>query len=451
MSHDPNKRQVRILDAKTGQYRMSEPMPMHAPRQQESNREAPAATDPVPLAAEPPAGPHAAMSNDPPRSAQFSAAAPEAPPMDEGTTSPDALPTEQPPTEVTPKPAASGKQKQNIETLEQFIQYAYARKGQRVTLNSKVERLIAQNPRLDDGALSRLKVLAEADTLLAVPRELLLLSREIEGLPALRAAMNSFVSTVMLRHTVFANADVQAALRNLPEAPPASEALVTVLAYAQAEVEGKDALKPADLQALRRNAAHLLATWLAGSRGLNADDIASLLFQAMWAPAARELGNDNARLRALTEVEQPGGVGLACQRFRQQAIEARTAQDRAQHEAGALRRQVAELDANHQRVQSELEAAQAELTALRESTAAELGELRKHHEIERVHLRHGQEQLRGRLVRSLEESLEMLEVGLTALRNKTPRVEVMVERAEHVVDALRAETTNLKGSEGWRS
>ena len=43
----------------------------------------------------------------------------------------------------------------------------------------------------------------------------------------------------------------------------------------------------------------------------------------MWAPAARELADDNARLRALTEVEQPAGVGLACQRFRQQAIEAR--------------------------------------------------------------------------------------------------------------------------------
>jgi hypothetical protein len=249
----------------------------------------------------------------------------------------------------------------------------------------------------------------------------------------------------MLRHPAFASADVQAALRNLPEAPPASEALLAVLAYAPTVVEGKEPLKPADLQSLRRNAAHLLATWLAGTRGLNADDMASLLFQAIWAPAARELADDNARLRALTEVEQPAGVGLACQRFRQQAIEARAAQDQAQREVSGLRQQVAGLDAQHQQVQSELEAARAELMALRESTAAELTELRNQHEVERVHLRHGQEQLRGRLVRRLEESLEMLEVGLTALRNKTPRVEVMVERAEHVVDALRAETTNLKG------
>ena len=64
--------------------------------------------------------------------------------------------------------------------------------------------------------------------------------------------------------------------------------------------------------------------------------------------------------------------------------------------------------------------------------------------MERTHFRHDQEQLRGRLQRRLDEGVEMLEVGLTALRNKTPRVEVMMERAEHVVDALRAEINNLK-------
>jgi hypothetical protein len=447
MSTDPNKRQVQIFDAKTGQYRLSKPMPVHAPRQQDTQTLASSGQKPVEAAPEVAAELPGATAGDPTQATEASTAAPEAPRADDAARLAAAPPTEPPAAEAAPKAGAPSKPKPDIETLEQFIEYAYGRKGQRVSLKSKVEHLIAQNPRLDDGAMSRLQLLANADTLLAVPRQLLLLSREIEGLPGLRAAMNSFVSTVMLRHPAFARTDVQAALRNLPEAPPASEALLAVLAYAPAKVEGKDLLKPADLQALRRNAAHLLATWLAGNRGLGTDDMASLLFQAMWAPAARELADDNARLRALTEVEQPAGVGLACQRFRQQAIEARAAQDQAQREVGALRQQVAELDAQRQQVQSELEAVQAELTALRESTAAELADVRKQHEVERVHLRHGQEQLRGRLVRRLEESLEMLEVGLTALRNKTPRVEVMVERAEHVVDALRAETTNLKRGE----
>jgi len=197
---------------------------------------------------------------------------------------------------------------------------------------------------------------------------------------------------------------------------------------------------------LRRNAAHLFATWLANNRGMNADELAALLFQVMWSPAARELADDNSRLRALTEIEQPAGVGLACQRFRQQVIEARTSQDQALRDALDLRLRVAETDGQRLLAEEHRDALAAELHALRESSAAEAAELRRQHEVERTHLRHDQEQLRGRMVRRLDEGVEMLEVGLTALRNKTPRVEVMLERAEHVVDALRAETRPMTSS-----
>lgn len=342
------------------------------------------------------------------------------------------------------KNSGSGKPKEDIETLEQFIAYAYGRKGQRISLKPKVEKAIAQNPRLDDGALSRLLALAAGDALLAVPRQLLLVSRDIEGYPALQAALGSFVSTVMLRHPAFAAPGLQGALQNLPEALTAADALAKLAVFTPAEDGRKEPLKPAELQALRSNAAHLFAAWLANHRGLNTDELAALLFKVIWAPAARELTNDNARLRALTEIDQPAGVGLACQRFRQQAIESQSAQNQAQRQATELRERLAETDAQKLLVEEQRDALGEELRALRESTAAEIAELRRQHDVVCTHLRHDQEQLRGRLVRRLEDGVEMLEVGLSALRNKTPRVEVMMERAEHVVDALRAEMNNLR-------
>lgn len=343
------------------------------------------------------------------------------------------------------KSAGGGKPKVDIETLEQFIEYAYGRKGQRVSLKSKVEKAIAQNPRLDDGSLSRLLATAAGDALLAVPRQLLLVRQDIEGYPALRAALGSFVSTVMQRHPAFADIGVQGALRNLPDAPSGADALARLAAFSPPDEDGKEPLKGADLHALRRNAAHLFATWLASNRGMNAEELAALLFHAMWSPAARDLADDNARLRALTEIEQPAGVGLACQHFRQHAIEARSSHDQALREANDLRLRLADTDGRRLLAEEQRDALTEELQALRESSAAEAVELRRQHEVERTHLRHDQEQLRGRMVRRLDESVEMLDVGLSALRNKTPRVEVMVERAEHVVDALRAEMKNLKG------
>lgn len=342
------------------------------------------------------------------------------------------------------KTASTGKPKAGIETLEQFIEHAYARKGQRVSLKPKIEKLIAQNPRLDDEAMSRLLALAAGDTLLTVPRQLLLLTRDIIWLPALRAALSSFVEKVMLQHAAFSNAEVQAALHNLPEAPAAVQALTAVMEFSPGEVEGKDSLKGTELQTLRRNAANLFVTWLANNRGMNIDELAALLFMGVWQPAARELTNDNARLRALTEVEHTAGVGLACLKFHQQANESHILQEQAQRQANDLRERLAESERRRSTAEEQRDALEAELNALRAQTTAEFAELKRKHAEERTHLHHGQEQLGGRLVRRLDDAVETLEVGLSALRNKTPRVEVMLERAELVVDALRAEIKNLR-------
>lgn len=339
---------------------------------------------------------------------------------------------------------AGKKPKAEPETLEQFIEYAYGRKGQPLRLKSKVEKQIAQNARLDDAALSRLLHLAKGDTLLAVPRQILLLSQEVTGLPSLKAALTSFVSNVMLRHPVFSDAGVQGALRNLPEGLPPAEALARVAAFEPSPSAEAEPLKGGDLRDLRHNAVRLCVTWLAVNRGLNSEELSSLLFQVVWQPATKDLADDNARLRALTDIGQAAGVGLACQRFRQQAIDARAQQDQAQREATSLRGRLSATETQLKETTEQLEAAQAELLALRESSSAEMEALRRQSAVDRTHLQHELEQLRGRLVKRLTESVEMLEVGLSALRKDTPRVPVMVERAEHVVDALRAEVQDLK-------
>jgi hypothetical protein len=441
MSNDPNKRPVRVTYAKSDKVRT-----VHVPRQ---SADASAPIQPPRTESSPDAT--AASLSPLERDTPVLSPVPETPFDAAATSGQDSEsvgsvrdPSEPDSGTAGQKNAGAGKPKPDIETLEQFIEYAYGRKGQRVSLKTKVEKAIAQNPRLDDGALSRLLALSEGDALLTVPRQLLLVSRDIDGYPALRASLGSFVSTVMQRHPAFADPGVQSALRNLPEALPAGEALAKVAAYSPADEDGAEPLKGAELQALRRNAAHLFATWLAINRGMNSEELAALLFPVLWLPAARDLADDSARLRALTEIEQPAGVGLACQRFRQQAIEARSSQEQALREANELRMRLAEADAQKLSTEEQRDALEAELQALRASTAAEAAELRRQHEVERTHLRHDQEQLRGRLQRRLDEGVEMLEVGLTALRNKTPRVEVMMERAEHVVDALRAEMNSLR-------
>ena len=92
---------------------------------------------------------------------------------------------------------------------------------------------------------------------------------------------------------------------------------------------------------------------------------------------------------------------------------------------------------------STVEAQLADTAQQLEAARAELEALRRQHAVEKIHLLHELEQLRGRLVHRLTDSADMLEVGLSALRKDTPRVPVMVERAERVVYVLRAEIQEM--------
>ena len=444
MNNDQKKRQIPIKDAKTGAVRFSEPMPMRAPRTQSSEQQAiPAPIGPSPTLVvksaafiEPAA---TGTLSSPPITEEVKTM-----PFSEALPSADKLASDTDSTRTKPTTTATGKPKADIENLEQFIAYAYSRKGRRVGLDSKVERVLAQNPNLDDAANQRLQALVDADDLMAVPRQLLLLSREIEGFPGLREALKSFVRSVMERHPAYEDSGVRAAMLNQPDAPSVANALRTVAGYSPSDKTGKAKPKPAELQTLRQNAVYLLATWCACNRGFGLEELATLFLQVLWAPASEKLSDENARLRSMTEVADLAAIGLVCQKLRAQVTDARTALELMQNEAGKQRQQLAEVEEQLRLRNAELEARTAELEMLRTASSQALADQRAQREAERMHLQHDLAQLRGRLVRRLEDSTEMLEVGLTALRNRTPRVEVMTERAELVVDALRAELNSLK-------
>lgn len=338
----------------------------------------------------------------------------------------------------------SNKPKLEIETFEQFIEYAYRRRGQSLNLPPKTQKVIATRTSLDEAAKDRLLKLANADATLAVPRQILLVSKEVSRSPQLRGAMTNFVADVLQYHQAFAHDSVQAAVRNLPDAASPAEALAIVARYKPPGAVGTGSSKPTELKQLRCNATNLLATWFALNRNISFADLADVIFHALWGPAAQELIDDSERLRVLTGIEDAAGVGMVAQGYRQRAAVEQREREQAFREVAVLRQQVANLIVQRDEAQARLDENVVKLDALRESTAHEISTLREAHNVGRLQQGHEFESLRGRLVRRLEESVEMLDTGLSALRKETPRVSVMVERAEVVIDALRSELNSLK-------
>lgn len=420
-------RRIPITDAKTGEVRYSDPLPQQGQRKSQQ------------LGTPPTSGTEPSQPEPPQR--ESSPEAPQAP----------AVPPASDPVHLAGggEPRAGVKPKVEIETFGQFIAHAYGMKGRKVAMKGKVERAIAQDPKLTFDEMERVGQLVKDDTVLAVPRQLLLAARAVQGFPALRAALRGFVRDVLLGHPFFSQPGVEAALRNLDHAPSPTEVL-RVLAGSDKQLltaDAGDGMKTPELEQLRLNAVNCMAVWLADVKNLSISALSDALFLALWRPRATELEHEGARLRALTEIEELAGVGLVCEEYRRQAAEKLSQAEIATREAAALRDRVQRLEQELREAQDTIEAEAANREASATAHASALEALKVSTETEAAHLRDDVELLRTRVLRRLKADVDLLELGLEALRRPEPKVHVMMDSAERVADALRKELKNLQGGD----
>jgi hypothetical protein len=425
-------KRIPIRDAKTGEVRYSEPVGQHAPRSPETNPGRP----PVPASGE-------SLSSGPGERADSSLK--DSPNQDVAHLSdsgtPDERQAEAPTSQVAARP------KPEIETFAQFLVYAYSRRGQRVALKDKVERAIAQDPRISPEDMGRIAAHVREDVVFAVPRQLLLTARTVHGYPGLRGAVRSFVRDVMLGHPLFQSPKVDAAVRNLEESPRPEDVLRLLSDFDRKSLPPSlsDALKSSSFDELRLNAVNCLAVWIADVKGLPAAAVADALFLAVWRPRASTLEQETSKLRAITEVDQLAGVGFICEEFRRQAVDRHAQAEAALRDAAAVRERLAASARELAEVRAQLQEREVAATESAAQNAAALASLRAAGETEATHLRDDKETFRTRVLRRLKADVDLLELGLQALRRPEPKVHVMMDSAERVADALRAEIKNLQG------
>ena len=170
-----------------------------------------------------------------------------------------------------------------------------------------------------------------------------------------------------------------------------------------------------------------------------------LLNEVAWLPTTTHLSNDIERFCAVTETSNLAGLGLVYKKLKEKANDSLSLQVQAQKEAENLRNLFAELESQHESLRVQHQKTEDELTTFKSNTSSEIAELKNQHFEERTLGQHQYEQMIGRFNRLLEENIELLAVGLSALQNKTPKIEVMIERAEQVIDGLQEEKNKLKG------
>lgn len=354
-------------------------------------------------------------------------------------------------TSKTPKESQrpKSKKKAEIASFEEFLANAYKSKGRKVSLTGKVQKQIDKDTTLSDEAKQRLYELVIKDTMLVVPRQLLLAAKAVDKYPRLRTAIFAFVRDILLEHPLFLNPDIERAVRNHEDALSPIEVLKLLSNSYKSVIKDATAMqmKDAEFDKLRCNAVNCMAVWLSEKKGLSIPMITDALYMALWEHKAQLFKEDNARLRALTEIGDFASVGLACGQYRHQAMEESRVADSATREANVLRDKVMELEDEIQSSQEATLRVEEERKIEKESFINEIANLRTQAETEGVHLRDDLEQLRTRVLRRLKSDAALLEDGLQALRRSEPKIHIMVDVAERVTDALRKEIKNLEGGE----
>ncbi len=305
--------------------------------------------------------------------------------------------------------------------------------------------------RLDETQERHLVKLASADRTLDKTRQLLLL---VVGMQqgAVASTLQRFAGLVLQEHpvfhtssftTIFGNTSATVNTGDALEERDATKLIHLVmgnelrLLFTVKELGRK---RTAELARCRHNAVCCILIWLYLTDRMRLGTAVDYVREHIWAPAVGEHTTESEMLCTVMGARDVAAAGVASAlleaRLRDQAASvsaARAAEGRATERA--------------RNADAKLTEVSAQLTEARQNNGVLKGQLERERGAraeEASAWTDEYQQLRGGVLRRLREEVSMLEDGLHALKRDPPKVGVMVDHAERVLDSLRREMERLR-------
>lgn len=350
-------------------------------------------------------------------------------------------------TAATPAPVVprSRKPRQSVTTIPDLLRIVYGQRRRLPTLSAKsLVAMQAAGPMATEDR-DLLLHLASSDRTLERTRMLLSFSTEQLRNTGLAGPVRQFAQEVLAAHPLFQAGRLRAAIHGLPDGSDEEDAVRHLAAHDMNTLEWSSQsspLKKNESVQCRANAIACLLLWFYETRSLPLDRLVSLLHKSVWQPAVpRRNRNEPKHVAALVAARDATALAVACDVLGQQvqeqkhaATNARAAQERESMRALKAETSLREADA-------ELKGAQANAHSLAEQLRAE----QDAREADAAHFRDDYQRLRGSILQRVKADVTLLDEGLQALRSPTPKVYVMVDHTERVIEALKREMDRLRG------
>lgn len=344
------------------------------------------------------------------------------------------------------KETSNSKKREPIQSLADLLRLVYSGRRTRIVPSKKeinAMREAADNELPEQEALL---ALASTDRNLGKTLDLLFICEEKFTLPKLVQQTRQFIREVLLRHPAFIKAGLANVLLGGQDAMLDVDAVAALAAVDHRELQwadGQESLKKPDSDQGRLNAIGCLLMWLRSSDKLSFDRVQRLMDKNIWQPASKDLKTELVKLRTLLNSKEPGSLAIA----RESLIrELNTIYKDSEAAKSAEQKAVADLYAASQRIE-ELEHAMEKSEEAQKNLENRCKKLEQEHGDTLAHKQDDYEKLRARMLRRLKSELDLLDVGLGALRKEKPKVHVMIDHAERAIDGLKLEMERLRGNE----
>ena len=310
------------------------------------------------------------------------------------------------------------------------------------TLTRATIRALAEAPRPDRAELDALADLAQSDRTLEKTRYLLLLAVRIHR-ARVSGDLRGFAGHVLERHPAFRTRTLAALFTAGPDGPGDAEAVELLGAQDYAAFswpESVERLSRMELRRCRENAISCALIWLSVTGRVSLECVVAHLRQHVWASDVRRRDEGEAtRLHALVGTRDGSAAAIVGMLLEAQVREERelSAASRIAEKRAVVR--AADLAQELERAQATLKEVQAAKRAVEEALEQE----RRARADERACLKDDYQRLRGTVLRRLRADVSLLDDGLHALQRDPPKVRVMRDHAERVIDSLRTEAKRL--------
>ncbi len=349
---------------------------------------------------------------------------------------------------VSSKPASTASKKRDpIESLDGLLRVIYSGKHNRVAL--KKNEIVAMRQTAESGLvnLDESLALARVDRTLGRTLDLLFICAEQFNLPLLEMQTYQFVQGSLIQHPAFAAAKLLGVLTGDNESLTDSDAVKALSKVDFMKLDWQvngEPLKKTEANLCRMNSIACLLMFLKEKdEGLTPDRIQRLLEAYLWRPAALPQKKELEKLKILMYSKEPVALAIARENLTRELNQTYKQKEDAvaggEKMAARAKALAIELDEKSKQVAS----VRSENKKLKRVSQ----ELEQKNGDDLVHHQYDYKILKDRVQRCLEQELELLGLGLSALRRDPPKVHVMEDHAERAIDGLKTELGRILDNE----